>query len=208
MDNTVTAFQLLPRVRFSLVSVKSFLTLTSLFLCCNSQAQPSPCVPEQLMEVNGITYMGPAKNVTQKLGPPINTKTFKFKSAGNSGTYSLKRLTYKGATFTVRSSTESENLVERWTLTAPQFSMGGKLHVGLHKKEVGAILGIDDDIDVPSLKEARLIYAGKQTKISSSKSDWALGSCTLHAETTFVELYFSNTQHLSKIVVFYDDGAI
>lgn len=178
------------------------------FNTLEARAEFTHCIPATLMRVGNISYMGPAKNIIEELGAPIKTTTFSYRSSGNSGTYTLKELKYKGATFTVGNDTKSESFVERWTLTTPQFSMGGKLRVGLHKSEVGAILGIHSDIDVPSLKEARLIYAGKQPKISRKKSDWALGSCTLHEETTFVELYFNNTQHLSKIVVFYDDGAI
>lgn len=178
------------------------------FYTLGVSAESKPCIPAALMQVGDILYMGPAKIVVEQLGAPIKTTTLKYRSSGNSGTYSIKRLVYKGATFTIRAGTGPESLVERWALTAPQFLMGGKLHVGLHKTEVGTILGIHSDIDVPSLKEARLIYAGKQPKISSRKSDWALGSCSLHEETTFVELYFNNTQHLSKIIVSHDDGAI
>lgn len=160
------------------------------------------------MRVGDISYMGPAKMIIKELGAPIKTTPFNHRSSGNSGTYPLKEFKYEGATFTVGNDTRSESFVERWMLTAPQFAMGGKLHVGLHKSEVGTILDIHSDIDVPSIKEARLLYAGKQPKISSEKSDWALRSCTLHEETTFVELYFNNAQRLSKIVVYYDDGAI
>lgn len=208
MDDIVKILHLLHSIRAQLTSVKPIVILTSVLLSCNAQAQPSPCVPEALMEVNGISYMGSADRVIEKLGQPIKTTTFKYKSSGNSGTYRLKKLTYDGATFTVRDDSESENLVERWTLTSPKFSMGGKIHVGLQKTEVGTILGIPSDIDVPSLKEARQIYAGKQPRISNKKSDWALASCSLHEETTFIELYFNNAQRLTKIIVFYDDGAI
>ena len=189
---------------------KKSLALLLLMITSNLPVQASEpvCIAAEILEVNGVAYMGPSGQVIEKLGKPQRTKTQRQASLGSSEPYFMKTYVYKGAKIITQNGPNKESLVEGWALSSPHYVMGNKLRVGMDKKDAARFLKINSDSEVPSVTEAKKIYAGETPRLSGKKSSWALPSCTLYPETTFIEFYFNQSQKLSKIIVLHDDSSI